>query len=210
MGWRFVLCLLTMSITCAPIAVQAADSTSTAQTPTYTADGKLLFPANYRQWIFLTSGVDMSYNPNPMSMGHSVFDNVFVNPDAYQSFLRTGAWPDKTMLVLEVRKAGDKASINQSGHFQTPELMGREVHVRDDARFEGKWAFFGFDTDEPSKMVPKEAACYSCHQAHGAVDTTFVQFYPTLIGIAKDKGTLSDAYLKDEKAAASGQKDAKH
>jgi Cytochrome P460 len=76
--------------------------------------------------------------------------------------------------------------------------MGREVHVRDEGRFPGKWAFFGFENEEPSKMVPKEAACYSCHESHAAVDTTFVQFYPTLIGIAKDKGTLSAAYLKDE------------
>jgi len=210
MRWWIVLCFLLMLLGSIPVAAQAAGSTSASEAPTYTADGKLLFPANYRQWIFLTSGVDMSYSPNPMNMGHSMFDNVFVNPEAYKSFLQTGTWPDKTMLVLEVRKAGDKASINKSGHFQTPELMGREVHVRDDARFEGKWAFFGFDTDEPSKMVPKEAACYSCHQAHGAVDTTFVQFYPTLIGIAKDKGTLSAAYLSDEKAASAGQKDAKH
>jgi len=206
MRWCIVVSMLVMSF----VSVQAADSTSATQVPTYTADGKLLFPANYREWIFLTSGVDMSYSPNPMAMGHPMFDNVFVNPDAYRAFLQTGTWPDKTMLVLEVRKAGDKASINKSGHFQTPELTGREVHVRDDSRFEGKWAFFGFDTDEPSKMVPKEAACYSCHQAHGAVDTTFVQFYPTLIGIAKDKGTLSTNYLNDEKALATGQKEGKH
>ncbi|HTZ97673.1 MAG TPA: cytochrome P460 family protein [Terriglobales bacterium] len=208
MRWWIVRCLLFVSLACLPL-MQAADSTSSTDVPTYTADGKMLFPTNYRSWVFLTSGVDMSYSPNPMNMGHSVFDNVFVNPDSYKAFLQTGTWPDKTMLVLEVRKAGDKASINKSGHFQTPELMGREVHVRDDTRFEGKWAFFGFDTDEPSKMVPKEAACYSCHQAHAAVDTTFVQFYPTLIGLAKDKGTLSANYLNDEKALASGQKEGK-
>lgn len=200
-----VLGFLLISLTSLPLT-QAADSTSTTDVPTYTADGKMLFPANYRQWIFLTSGIDMSYLQNPMAMGHSVFDNVFVNPEAYKAFLQTGTWPDKTMLVLEVRKAGDKASINKSGHFQTSELMGREVHVRDDSRFEGRWAFFGFDTDEPSKMVPKEAACYSCHQAHGAVDTTFVQFYPTLIDLAKAKGTLSANYLKDEAEAGNAPK----
>jgi len=32
--------------------------------------------------------------------------------------------------------------------------------------------------------------CYSCHSAHAAVDTTFVQFYPTLAPIAKAKGTF--------------------
>jgi hypothetical protein len=131
-----------------------------------------------------------------------MFDNVFVNPDSYRAFVETGKWPDKTMLVLEVRVAGSNASINKSGHFQTSELMGREVHVKDTARFpDGGWAFFGFDETTPSKQVPKEAACYSCHQQHAAVDTTFVQFYPTLIDIAKAKSTLSPAYLKEENQA---------
>ena len=175
--------------------------TSSTQTPTYTEDGRLLFPANYREWVYLTSGIDMSYSPNAMGMDHSMFDNVFVNPDAYKAFLQTGTWPDKTMLVLEVRVAGSNASINKSGHYQTSDTMGREVHVRDESRFPGKWAFFGFETDSPSKQVPKEASCYSCHEQHAAVDTTFVQFYPTLIELAKKKGTLSANYLKDEAAS---------
>jgi hypothetical protein len=190
----------------APADAPAVDKGSATQTPTYTADGHLLFPANYREWIYLTSGVDMSYSPNAMKMDHSMFDNVFVNPDAYRAFQETGTWPDKTMLVLEVRTAGTNASINKSGHFQTTEQMGHEVHVKDEARFPGKWAFFGFDGSEPAKMVPTTAACYSCHSQHAAVDTTFVQFYPTLIDLAKAKGTLSAAYLKDEAEAAKAPK----
>jgi hypothetical protein len=178
---------------------QANQDTSAAQTPQYTADGRLKYPANYREWIYLTSGVDMSYSPNNMT-GHSMFDNVFVNPDAYRAFLQTGTWPDKTILVLEVRGAGSNASINKSGHFQTTQEMGREVHVKDEARFPGKWAFFPFDDPKPAKQVPKQASCYSCHEQHAAVDTTFVQFYPTLIELAKSKGTLSANYLKDEAA----------
>ncbi|MGB2626515.1 MAG: cytochrome P460 family protein [Candidatus Acidiferrum sp.] len=171
--------------------------------PQYTADGRLKFPANYREWIYLSTGVDMSYGP-AANMGHSMFDNVFVNPDSYKSFLLTGRWPDKTMLVLEVRGAADKNAINKSGHYQTSQIMGLEVHVKDTARFTetGTWAFFGFDTGAPAKMDPKEMDCYSCHQQHAAVDTTFVQFYPTLVEIAKSKGTLSPSYLKDEAATA--------
>jgi hypothetical protein len=183
-------------------AGQANQDASSAQTPTYTSDGRLIFPANYRDWVYLTSGVDMSYSPNAMDMGHSTFDNVFVNPSSYKTFLQTGTWPDKTMLVLEARVAGSKASINKNGHYQTSEVMGREIHVKDESRFSGKWAFFGFDSDSPSKQVPKEAACYSCHEQHAAVDTTFVQFYPTLIELATKKGTLSPNYLKDEAANA--------
>ncbi len=204
--WVLTFCLLLSQSGSAPVTNQPADTGSSAQTPTYTPDGKLMFPEKYREWIYLTSGVDMSYSPQGMTMGHSMFDNVFVNPESYKAFLETGKWPDKTMLVLEVRGAGTNASINKSGHFQTDELMGREVHVRDDSRFDGRWAFFGFDDASTAKMVPKEAACYSCHQQHGAVDTTFVQFYPTLLSVAKAKGTLSPSYLQEEAAA---QKEAK-
>jgi hypothetical protein len=203
-----LFCFLLLQYDSNTVKTQTGEGATTAQTPTYTADGRLMFPAKYREWIYLTSGVDMSYSPNP-DMGHSMFDNVFVNPEAYKAFLETGTWPDKTMLVLEVRAAGSKASINKSGHFQTVNLMGREVHVKDESRFPGKWAFFGFDNAETAKAVPKEAACYSCHEQHAAVDTTFVQFYPTLLEIAQKKGTLSAAYLKDEAALSAKDKSSK-
>jgi len=178
----------------------AAENTSPTQTPTYTADGRLMFPANYREWVYLTSGVDMSYSPNGMAMDHSMFDNVFVNPDAFKSFLQTGTWPDKTMLVLENRGGEDKGSINQAGSYQGSQVMGVEVHVKDEARFPGKWAFFIFDNAKTAKMVPTDMSCYACHAEHAAVDTTFVQFYPTLLPIAKSKGTLSPAYQKETAA----------
>jgi Cytochrome P460 len=181
-----------------PDASQSIPAT-TNDIPNFTDDGRLIFPANYREWIYLTSGLDMSYAPRFNSMGHSMFDNVFVNPSAYKAFLQTGTWPDKTMLVLEVRGAGSNASINKSGHFQTTELMGTEVHLKDE-RLPGKWAFYGFDdpSGKPSKPFPHEMDCYSCHEQHGAVDTTFAQFYPTLIKLAEQKGTLSAGYKAEE------------
>ncbi len=175
----------------------SSNNESSANSPVYTTDGNLKFPAQYREWVYLTSGVDMSYGP-AADMNHSMFDNVFVNPVAYKAFMETGKWPDKTMLVLEVRMAGSKGSINKNGHFQTGEVMGREVHVKDEARFAGKWAFFNAEDGMTGKLLPKEMDCYSCHEQHGAVDTTFVQFYPTLLEIAKKKNTLSAAYVKEE------------
>ncbi|HEY2003249.1 MAG TPA: cytochrome P460 family protein [Acidobacteriaceae bacterium] len=165
--------------------------------PQYTGDAQLKVPENYREWIYLSSGFDMSYSKAAMAaMDHHIFDNVFVNPAAYKAFLKTGTWPDKTMLVLEVRGAEGRGSINQKGNYQST-VMGLEVHVKDEARFPGKWAFFGFDDRKTAKMIPTTADCYSCHAEHAAVDTTFVQFYPTLLPIAKSKQTLSAAYLKE-------------
>jgi hypothetical protein len=164
--------------------------------PEYTSDAQLKFPEHYREWVYLTSGFDMSYNPSTQMDDHHMFDNVFVNPEAYKAFVDTGTWPDKTMLVLEVRGAAGKGSINQKGNYQEG-IMGLEVHIKDEARFPGKWAFFGFDNGKTAKMIPASAECYSCHAAHAAVDTTFVQFYPTLLPIAKSKGTVTTAYEKE-------------
>lgn len=158
--------------------------------PAYTTDGQLTLPEDYRTWVYLSSGFDMSYAART-DVDHHMFDNVFVEPGAYKSFLQTGTWPDKTMLVLEARGAQDRGSINKGGNYQGTEVMGIEVHVKDAARFEGQWAFFAFGDSKSAKMLPRTLDCYSCHAAHAAVDTTFVQFYPTLLPIAQAKGTLS-------------------
>ncbi len=159
--------------------------------PQYTADGRMILPKNYREWVFLSSGLGMTYGPLGAASEHPEFDNVFVTHSAYQSFLRTGNWPDKAVLILEVRDSESKGSINKGGHFQTG-IMGIEAHVKDEARFEGGWEFFGFGNGATTaKAVPTTAGCHSCHKDHGAVDNTFVQFYPTLLEIAKAKGTLT-------------------
>jgi hypothetical protein len=172
-----------------------------ANSPEYTSDNKLKLPENYREWVYLSSGFDMSYTQG-MDMDHHMFDNVFVNPEAYKAFLETGTWPDKTMLVLEARRAEGKGSINQKGNFQSTDIHGLEVHVKDAARFPGQWAFFSFDHSKTGELFPFTAGCYSCHKDHAAVDTTFVQFYPTLMPIAKSKGTLSASYQKEGDTAA--------
>jgi hypothetical protein len=162
--------------------------------PTYSSDGNLIAPLHYREWIYLTSGIDMSYEASTAAPGHSMFDNVFVNPTAYKAFVATGTWPDNTTLVLEVRGAENPVSINKRGHTQSTEVMGIELHVKD----RGKWSFYDFsDGGTVAKLIQRPASCYSCHEAHAAVDNTFVQFYPTLLPIATQKKTLSAAYLKD-------------
>jgi hypothetical protein len=186
----------------APIKVHAAQENQ----PAYNAKGQLQLPSNYREWIYLSTGMDMNYTPNAsQAAGHSTFDNVFVNPEAWRTFQSTGTWPDKTMLVLEGRAASSVGSINRSGHYQSTERMGLEVHIKDTKRFDaehfpGGWAFFSFDDGNNGQLFPPKADCYSCHQQHAAVDNTFVQFYPTLLPIATTKHTLSTAYLAEETA----------
>jgi hypothetical protein len=186
-------------IVCAHIARATAEGLE-EDTPRYTAAGELQVPARFREWVFLSSGVNMSYKPVAAAAGHSTFENVFVNPAAYRAFLSSGTWPDKTMFMLEIRAAAGATSINKSGQTQAEQVLGKELHVKD-ARLDGGWGFFAVTDSGKGALIKRPAECYSCHEAHAAVDTTFVQFYPTLAPVAKAKGTLSPAYLAAEKAA---------
>lgn len=182
---------------------EAPAPASHAEHVAYTSDGRARFPSDYRDWPFLSAGLDMNYADASAGMDHHMFDNVFVDPDSLAVFRKTGRWPDGTVLVKEDRAGSSKGSINKSGQFQSEDLMGLELHVKDSRRFDGGWGFFIFSTFEPAQKLPTTAQCYSCHQAHGAVDSTFVQFYPTLIGVARDRRTLSASYLSDVKAGPS-------
>ncbi len=156
----------------------------------YNSDRKMLLPKDYREWVFLSSGLGMTYTPSSTPNPNPNFDNVFVNPEAYQSFLKTGTWPDRTVLVLEGRASDSKVSINKDGRVQA-NVVGVEAHVKDASH--GGWAFYSFGngTQQVGTLLPKTATCYSCHEQNAAVDTTFVQFYPTLADIAKAKGTFA-------------------
>ena len=168
------------------IFVLALCLAATGMAQQYTKDGELLLPKDYRQWIFLSSGIGMTYSGSASK--DPAFENVFVNPDAYKGFLKTVTWPDKTVMVLEVRKSESRVSINKGGRIQTS-VLGTEIHVKDAAH--GGWAFYGFDdSSDKGKLIPKTADCYSCHEKNGATDTTFVQFYPTLIEAAKKNGNF--------------------
>jgi hypothetical protein len=170
-------------------------SLALAADPEFNKDGKLVRPKNYREWIYLSSGLGMTYsdpgtaqNPNPN------FDNVFVEPSAYRQFVETGRWPDKTIFVLEIRKSVSKGSINQGGRFQS-EIAAVEASVKDVKRFDDGWGYFGFNgSAATASEFGAAAGCNACHSKNDAVEHTFVQFYPTLLEIAKAKGTLNASY----------------
>jgi hypothetical protein len=153
--------------------------------PQYAANS-LMRPEGYREWIYLSSGLGMNYNPT--TGGPQRFTNVFVPQWAYREFVTTGKWPDKTMFALEDRTAESKGSINKEGHFQT-DLTGLAVEVKDESRFPEKWAYFGFSEIAKTAEAKPKQDCWQCHNDHAAVENTFVQFYPTLKPIAQKFGT---------------------
>src|SRR5437667_348743 len=104
--------------------VLAAPPQAASGTPQYTKDGELLRPADYRDWVFLSSGFGMSYSPG----GHAMFTNVFVPRPAYEQFLNTGKWPEKTMFVVP-EKATEAAPPAQ--HWPETSTWAGILHTPD-------------------------------------------------------------------------------
>jgi hypothetical protein len=170
-----------------PLRHQAAGPNNA---PQYTQDGKLVAPKNYREWVYLSSGLGMTYSKSGPN-NDPMFTNVFVAPEAYRAFLQTGQWPEKTVLVMEMYTSGTEGSINKGGHYQLASMGGIEAHVKDSSRPGDRWKFYGFDEDgKPADARGNGNVCTQCHTKNGGVEDTFVQFYPTLLPVARAKGTL--------------------
>ncbi len=71
-----------------------------------------------------------------------------------------------------------------------------------DSRLPDGWAFYLFgrgtairDTAEPlAGEELKRGQCFDCHSKNAAVEMSFVQFYPTLLEVARQKGTLKPGF----------------
>src|SRR5579862_2102643 len=126
--------------------------------PEFNKDGELVRPKNYREWIFLSSGVGMNYGTGPLPFG-----NVFAEPSAYRKFVETGKWPDKSIFALEIRQPATEGSINKGGQYQTS-LISVEFAVKDTARFPDGWGYFAFNGNATTaKVLGASAGCNACH-----------------------------------------------
>ncbi len=192
---KFLVLFGFVYVAIASIAIYAQQSQRDG--PRY--DGmRLVRPVDYREWPFLGSGLGLTYdNPNSANAAPP-FTNVFVNPSSYRSFIQTGTWPNQTVFVLESRRSETNAAPNVGGRFQG-EMLGLEAEVKD-ARFPDGWAFFNFGRASALTSVAAPltgnavSGCVECHTQHTAVERTFVQFYPTLLEIARRKGTLKPGF----------------
>ena len=155
-------------------------SLASAQQPKYDDTSALLRPEGYREWIFVGSNLGIGYTEGNTQEGS--FKNIYIQPEMYKAYKKTGKFPDKTMLVMEVFTPGEKLAPAKSGKFED-KFRGIEVALKDEAKFPEKWAYFNFIGERgqlaKAKAFPKES-CWNCHNEHAKVDNVFVQFYPAL------------------------------
>jgi hypothetical protein len=181
----------------AAVSVQAQGSVTDGVK--YNAAGDVLRPADYREWVYLSTGLNMTYGANaPDAARNQPFNNVFVNRESYRQFMATGTWPEKTIFILEIRSSEQHVRPNTFGYTQAA-VRGMEAAVKDTAKNGAvAWAYYSFDGPgglaASAKPLPASAPCQQCHSEHTAVEQTFVQFYPTLFEVAKAKGTVKPTW----------------
>jgi len=149
----------------------------------YTADGKLLRPANHREWIFIGAPV----TPNDMNNGKAAFPefhNVYIDPDSWESYKKTGKFAAGTVILKELVSVGGKSMDSGKGYFQG-EFVSLEAMVKDKKRFDkepGGWAFFRFG-EAPDYSATgarmKTGDCNACHSG-ASEDYVFTDTYPVL------------------------------
>lgn len=153
---------------------------------TWNAKGELNMPEGWREWIYVGTPV----TPNDMNNGKAPFPefhNVYIDPNSYAEYKKTGNFPDGTVLIKELVSVGSKAAVSGLGYFQG-EFIGLEATIKSKkhhAKEPGTWAYYSFtnpDGQALKKTSPmfETASCNVCHQASAADDWVFTQYYPVL------------------------------
>lgn len=151
---------------------------------TFDAEGNLIRPEGYRQWIYI--GTPLTPNDlNPPEAAFPEFHNVYIHPDDFDHWEKTGNFPDGTIIIKELVAVGSKKAVSGNGYFMG-DFAGLEATIKDSKRFPnepGNWAYFSFGHSLPYAATAKAfptSACNSCHEASAADDFVFTQYYPVL------------------------------
>ena len=129
-------------------------------------DGALLLPEDYKNWVFVGRA---SEQPHASANGGS--RNVYMSPEAYREYRRSGVFPQGTVLVLESKR-------EDAGGLML------EVSVKDRRLGDG-WNYFRFTgaggaLAKKSQPLPEAEGCLGCHRNRATRDHVFTEFYPAL------------------------------
>lgn len=166
----------------------ADGNTNSLGAAVFNDDGQLLKPVGFRKWVFLGAPL----TPNGLNGGKAAFPefhNVYVNPDAFAIYERTGVFPDGTVIAKELvllhkgdYKDGSHNAPSGRGFF-AGKFNGMDVMVKNSKRFKDTqgWGFFNFGHHAPPYQATASAAdigsCAACHIANAEKDMMFTQFY---------------------------------
>jgi quercetin dioxygenase-like cupin family protein/ketosteroid isomerase-like protein len=179
-----------------PLTIPEPDKHRTTA-PEYDDKGNLKRPTDFRTWVFVGSNIGLQYSNDLAGMtprekkrhqGANIgdFHNIYINPEAYDHYVKTGKFPEKTVLVMDRYEAKDREPKNiVKGGYYPGQQLGIEVAVKNSNRPDGMktdWAYYDFSGPAMPATAKafKDPDCYQCHRDNAADDKVWVQFYPIL------------------------------
>ena len=160
----------------------------------YDSQGRLKLPdpTVFRKWVFLGAPT----TPNGLNNGKAnfpEFHHVYVEQKNFDEYIRTGTFPEGTMLVKELTRVlnptfpdGSRKEPSGRGFFNGA-FNGIDLSIKDSKKYAktNGWGYFTFGHHPlPYDEWASEASptqCAGCHQTYVAsTDMTWIQFYPIL------------------------------
>src|SRR5262249_42498673 len=140
-----VIAALSYAVTGGAVPRAGAEDKAPAAPVEFTADGKLKQPVGYRKWVY----VGTPLTPNDLNGGEASFPEfheVYMDPESFAEYEKTGKFRDGTVLVKELSSVGSKEGASGKGYFMG-DFTGLEAAMKDSKRFKdepGYWAYFSF------------------------------------------------------------------
>jgi hypothetical protein len=158
----------------------------------FDSQGRLKLPTGYRRWNYL----GVSVTPNGLNSGDAPFPefhHVYVEERNLDAYLKSGSFPEGTVLCKELTRVldptfpdGSRKEPSGRGFFDGA-YNGLDVMVKDNKRFAktNGWGFFTFGHHAPpyAEWAAEGSVleCAGCHMTYvSKTDMTYVQFYPIL------------------------------
>jgi len=139
-----------------------------------------------RDWVLLGSYALRADDPED---GAKDFHVVYAPGPAVDAYLKTGAFPDGTVLVKDVFAAKTEALTTGTASY-ADKLKGRFVMVKDSTDRKAKssplwgdgWGWSFFEGEETRKTVTTDYRkdCLGCHEPARGRDLLYTQGYPIL------------------------------
>ncbi|WP_438728936.1 cytochrome P460 family protein [Parasphingorhabdus sp. DH2-15] len=201
------MALLLTSCSATPSAEIAEDNAAAVIWPAdiVSETGDISFPKGFLKWQTLGawSTADEEGKANGMHQ-------VYVSPGAADAYLETGAFPDGTVLVKEVRSAATAQLSTGAASYATDKgvwfvmIKDKKERFPENALWGDGWGWALFDAKEPGKQMATDYQndCLACHVPAQETDWVYVEAYPVLW---KDGKPPIPKWLDQAKAAMNEQ-----
>ena len=126
------------------------------------------YPDDFRRWVHVGTGVILP-GGNPQLKSEEGMHHIFANEKAVDGY-SSGDFPDRSIIVYELREAQQKSGVIFEGDRKRVDLMIKDSSLKST----GGWRFERFwGNDRSQNAVPDSGtSCFQCHSqanAHGFV-----------------------------------------